>query len=141
MFGKARIAYPEYSEKITQTIHQKHYWTDPNTTILSKSKRKQNLPILVLSIVCLFLIGIVLFFVIRNKQSNSTVTYEPYNDTNVSSPETSKQCFLSPFSQTDNQGNDADDAHSTTLKILRPWTFDTLVLSRNKALIKNLLTW
>lgn len=108
--GIFREDYPNYPPEALLDRPEYHY---PQ----QESKRKQNLPILVLSIVCLFLIGIVLFFVIRNKQSNSTVTYEPYNDTNVSSPETSQNnVFLSPFSQTDNQGNDADDAHSTTFE-------------------------
>lgn len=110
--GIFREDYPNYPPEALLDRPEYHY---PQ----QESKRKQNLPILVLSIVCLFLIGIVLFFVIRNKQSNSTVTYEPYNDTNVSSPETSQNnVFMSPFSQTDNQGNDANDAHSTTFENL-----------------------
>jgi len=111
--GIFREDYPNYPPEALLDKPEYHYPQQEN-------KRKQNLPILVLSIVCLFLIGIVLFFVFRNKQSNSLVADEPYNDTSVSAPETSlDNVFMLPSNQTDNQGNDAEDANanSTTFEI------------------------
>ncbi len=112
--GIFREDYPIYPPEALLDKPEYHY---PQ----QESRRKRNLPILVLFIVCLFLIGIVLFLVFRSKQSNSTVAYEPNNDNNdtsVSAPETSQDnVFMLPSNQTDNQSNDADDANSTTFEI------------------------